>query len=95
MLCRCMQKSSMFCLCICVDNLVWYLGSESAKIIVMQNGCQYDVILFIGGSYGSMAATRYCMTVTEVGGNFLSIGENHTNETDTRFVNAFFRHTFS
>ncbi|CAI8009372.1 hypothetical protein GBAR_LOCUS6308 [Geodia barretti] len=34
------------------------------------------------GSYGSVDATRYCMVITGVGGNFLRFGQNQSNETD-------------
>ena len=37
----------------------------------------------LGGSYGSVDATRYCMTVTDFGGNYLNFGRNETNEAET------------
>ena len=44
-----------------------------------------------GGSYGSVDATRYCMTVTDFGGNYLSFGRNETDEaeSDRRYTNSY------
>ena len=44
--------------------------------------CNFS-IYNIGGSYGSVDATRYCMTVTDFGGNYLNFGRNETNEAET------------
>ena len=41
-----------------------------------------SVVMSVVGFYGSENATRHCMTITEIGGNFPMVGRNQTDETN-------------
>ena len=60
----------------------FYVDVNIYQILLVHSSlscCQYNSA---GGSYGSVDATRYCMVITGVGGNFLRFGQNQSNETD-------------
>ena len=44
------------------------------------------IVILVGGTYGSHIATRYCMTVSDVDGNFLQLGHNASEPEDARAV---------
>ena len=44
------------------------------------------IVILVGGTYGSHIATRYCMTVSDVDGNFLQLGHNTSEPEDARAV---------
>ena len=35
---------------------------------------------FLGGTYGTVVATRYCMTITDVDGNLLTLVQDSGND---------------
>ena len=55
-------------------------------IIYGLNNAYVYIVIFVGGTYGSRIATRYCMTVSDVDGNFLQLGRNASEPEDARAV---------